>query len=78
MAAYVRLLCLIVWLFNCFITNAQHYVQEIRGIVSDAHTGISLPGATVILQSGESSASKKLLLAVIVFPFLISVINLTK
>jgi hypothetical protein len=55
MAAYVRLLCLIVWLFNCFITNAQHYVQEIRGIVSDAHTGISLPGATVILQSGESS-----------------------
>jgi hypothetical protein len=35
------------------ILFSQSYVQQIRGIVADAHTGISLPGATVMLISGD-------------------------
>jgi hypothetical protein len=40
-------------LFAGFVTClfSQEYVQEIRGIVKDAHTGITLPGATIILTS---------------------------
>lgn len=33
--------------------TAQPHTQEIHGMVSDIHTGISLPGATVILTSTE-------------------------
>jgi hypothetical protein len=55
MAVNHRLLFLASLMIYSSICIAQTYVQEIRGVVSDAYTGISLPGATVILKSGESS-----------------------
>ncbi len=47
--------CLLVVAF--FSASAQNYVQTIRGVVIDAHTGIPLPGATVILNETKGIAT---------------------
>jgi hypothetical protein len=41
-------------IFAISSTNSlgQNYVQDVRGIVTEAHTGVPLPGATVLITTG--------------------------
>lgn len=44
-----RLFNLIFFILLCIYATSQDYKQDIKGVVTDSHTGIPLPGATVIL-----------------------------